>query len=313
MTEIERLSTDENVRQLSGIAGRPAAAWLRITGSDALAFLQGQFSQELRPDRAAPVQYGLWLNQKGRVLADSHVVRGGEGEWWIGSVEGPAEVIRRRLEDYIIADDVEVVDCSADWSHWWLAGEAGRRWCAEQGASLPGPGCWSRLAGGWLYPSRVGADVAWELHLPPDATVRPVESLTAADVERARILAGVPAVPRDVGPTDLAAEGGLEAEAISFTKGCYLGQEVVARLQAMGRVRRRLVRIAAPTGAPPPRGAAVYQRNGSVGEVRSAVSLGAGWCGFAMVSLSGWAETEPLSLAIGEEGTILPLGGGGAG
>ncbi len=95
---------DENHRQLEGFFLRRGAAWLRVSGEDALAFLQGQLTQELRPDRAPAVNYGLWLNQKGRVLADSHVLRMGDGTFGLSSAESPAESIKERLEAYIKAE-----------------------------------------------------------------------------------------------------------------------------------------------------------------------------------------------------------------
>src|SRR5882757_371348 len=82
---------------------------LRVTGEDAFGFLQGQFTNELRqpPGNAT---YGLWLNQKGKILADSHVLRVAEKEFLIASVAAPVAVIRQRLEDYIVADDVVLTD-----------------------------------------------------------------------------------------------------------------------------------------------------------------------------------------------------------
>ena len=74
---------------------RPAA-WLRVSGADAAAFLQGQFTNDLRPLESAGVAavYGLWLTVKGKVLADSFVVRGDKGGYWVGSYASPAAVIR---------------------------------------------------------------------------------------------------------------------------------------------------------------------------------------------------------------------------
>ena len=66
------------------------AAWLRVTGEDAANFLQGQFTNELRGVPAGGAVYGLWLTLKGKVLADSFVVRGGTGAG--GSAAGGAEV-----------------------------------------------------------------------------------------------------------------------------------------------------------------------------------------------------------------------------
>jgi folate-binding Fe-S cluster repair protein YgfZ len=81
-------------------------------------------------------------------------------------------------------------------------------------------------------------------------------------------------------------EGGLEADALSFTKGCYLGQEVMARLNTMGQVRRRLVRVAIADGTLPILPAPIFLAGRQVGELRSAAPDGAGgFIGLAMVSL----------------------------
>ena len=131
-----------------------------------------------------------------------------------------------------------------------------------------------------------------------DDRLRGGTALGAEDMERRRIAAGIPAVPKDIGPGDLPNEGGLEAEAISYTKGCYLGQEVMARLKSMGQVRRRLLKVRG-TGEIPPRPASLFQGDRRVGELRSAVRDGAEWIGLAMVSLVQLRREDGLSLESG--------------
>src|SRR3954467_6753383 len=105
-------------------------------------------------------------------------------------------------------------------------------------------------------------------------------------MSRRRIAAGIAAVPADVGPGELPNEGGLDAEAISYTKGCYLGQEVMARLKSMGQLRRRLLRVQGIGETYPALPAPVFAGSRQVGELRSAVRNGTGgWTGLAMVSL----------------------------
>jgi hypothetical protein len=117
-------------------------------------------------------------------------------------------------------------------------------------------------------------------------------------MERMRIAARIPAVPADVGPTDLPNEGGLEADAISYTKGCYLGQEVMARLKSMGQVRRRLLRVRGTGASLPALPAPVFRGARQVGELRSAVSdEAAGWIGLAMVSLMHLTPGAELAFA----------------
>lgn len=262
---------------------RPAA-WLRVSGPDAFVFLQGQYTNDLGRLKTDAAVYGLWLNQKGRVLADSFVLRGaGEEEFWVGSYFSPAVLIRERLESHVIADDVAVVDETADWF----------------GATIAGTGLTgqARAAGdGLFFPGRrgLGGEVEWLVRRPID--LPGVRVLGGDEMELERIRAAIPAVPGDIGPGELPNEGGLEADAISYTKGCYLGQEVMARLKSMGQVRRRLLRVTGRV-APPARPAKLFQGGRAVGELRSAVVDGSGFAGLALLTLLHLQRDVPLSLA----------------
>jgi folate-binding protein YgfZ len=268
---------------------RPAA-WLRVSGPDAAEFLQGQFTNDLRAGTDGV--YGLWLDQKGKVVADSFVQRGAApDEFWIGSYFSPAAVLVRRLEDYIIADDVTVEDQTAGWTGVSLLGAGTGAWLAA-----------APRAGRWFRGRRErGENWEWLLPLGEAETASPAWAGAreggAAELARRRILAGIPAVPADLGPADLPNEGGLETDAISFTKGCYLGQEVMARLKSKGRIRRRLQRVTG--GGPPPAApAALWQGGARVGELRSAAAdeAGAGFVGLALVTLATFRPEAPLAL-----------------
>ena len=129
----------------------------------------------------------------------------------------------------------------------------------------------------WIFPTGAADAVR--------AACAGLSELSADEVARRRIDAGIPAVPTDLGPSDLPNEGGLETEAISYTKGCYLGQEVMARLKSLGQVRRRLVRVAIVGERLPALPAPVFLAERQVGELRSAAPDGAGsFAGLAMVS-----------------------------
>jgi hypothetical protein len=117
-------------------------------------------------------------------------------------------------------------------------------------------------------------------------------------MSRRRIAAGIAAVGPEVGSGDLPHEAGLEAVAVSYTKGCYLGQEVMARLHAMGQVRRRLARVRVAAGAVPTVPAPLHAAGKVVGELRSAVDDGAGgWSGLAMLTLLQVGGLERLALS----------------
>jgi folate-binding protein YgfZ len=258
------------------------AAWLRISGADAATFLQGQFTNDLRGLQAGGgAVYGLWLTVKGKVLADSFVLRGrGADEFWVGSYFSPAATIRERLEAYVIADEVEIEDETAGWAGLSLI----------DGAALEAPG--GEGFDVFVFRGRRarGGSVEWvaRQEAMPEMRKRLAGRVEwdAARAEARRIADGVPVVPRDVGPADLPNEAGMEAEAVSFTKGCYLGQEVMARLKTMGQVRRRLVRVAVEAEEQPAAPCPLFAGAREVGELRSVAPApeGGGYDGLAMVS-----------------------------
>lgn len=266
------------------------ASCLRVTGEDALNFLQGQFANDLRKLMPGDAVYGLWLNQKGKVAADSFVIRAGVEEFRLVSYESPAALLSERLESFIIADDVSVEDETVAWSGVTLF------------TDTPMPVVRAALSAGFVFAGRRGAETHCEWIAPHEqvkaavAQLNADERLTAAEMETRRIVARIPSVPRDIGPEDLPQEGELERDAVSFNKGCYLGQEVMARLHAMGRVRRRLL-FAKGTGDLPTLPAALYAGEKKVGELRTAVARGDGFVGLAMISLISAPADGRLSLA----------------
>ena len=283
---------------------RPTAC-LHVTGEDALSFLQGQFTQELRSSAPASAAYGLWLNQKGKVLADSFVLREAADNVWIISFSSSAETIRERLEAYIIADDVSIADVTAEWQGVAVGGPVAESWLArEMKVEVPSRLAFTRAGDGFVFHGRRDAGWSYEWLLPIGTAVSTcgLTEYSAEQVERLRISAGIPKIPQDMGIGDLPNEGGLDAAAVSYTKGCYLGQEVMARLKAIGTVRRRLVRVRAEGCTPPAVPAALLQGEKRVGELRSAVADGAGgFIGLAMITKLG---LDPAALLAPEPGGV---------
>lgn len=275
---------------------RPAC-WLRVTGEDASTFLQGQLTNDLRELDKTRAVYGLWLTLKGKVLADSFVLRGRlAGEFWIGSYFSPAAIIRERLESHVIADDVVIADVTAAWAGTCLLG-----------VKSPGAGE-TGISSGVVFAGRRSDEVDLECVYPVEqGEPAEIASLAAPlvdsdEMERRRLAGGIPKVPVDVGPADLPNEAGLEETAISYTKGCYLGQEVMARLKSMGQVRRRLWRVRGIASAWPALPAPVFAGPRQVGELRSAIGDGSGgWLGLAMVTLMHVTPGAELSFLAGGE------------
>jgi folate-binding protein YgfZ len=242
------------------------AAWIRVQGGDAASYLQGQFTQDIRTVEGTKAAYGLWLSQKGKILADSFVAAGpAPGEYWVGSYFCPGRELKQRLEQYVVADDVEMADETGQWEGLAVLGPGAGAWIAAAAifGTVTFPGRRSRAESWeWLWPMSAAEEVRQRLGA--------VRMGAADELERERILAGIPAVPRDAGPGDLPPEAGLQTAAISYTKGCYTGQEVIARLKSRGRVRRILRSVSGDGGPVPALPAPLWLAEKKVGELRSA-------------------------------------------
>lgn len=267
------------------------ASWLSVEGDDAPEFLQGQFSNFLPLEIARSCTYGLWLDRRGRVQADSFVLRTGEIAFQVFSYTSPAPVLAERLEAFIIADDVEVADQTDTVAAISLVGEEASL-VLEKRVGLPPPGRFLTTDDGFVFAGRRIDGPSYEWVMAVDVLAATSDRLRAAGLEEMsqgrmeaeRIRAGIPSVPEEIGPGDLPQEGGLEEDAVSFTKGCYLGQEVMARLQATGRVRRRLVPVKVEETPRLP--APLYLGSEQVGELRTVTESGEGESyGHAMIKL----------------------------
>jgi len=291
------------------------AARLRVAGSDAATFLQGQFSNDLRRTEARPATYGLWLNHKGRALADSHVLQRGPNDFEVISRTSPGAAIRERLETYIIADDVVVEDCGAGCDGVVLAGVGATDLVNRLGFDPIGPRVFAETGDRIALPARWGAGPAWYVIGSADSISSAIgelervgtRALDAAGFARRRIEVGIVTVPDELGPDDLPMEGGLEHDAVSLTKGCYLGQEVMARLHNLGQVRRRLFVVAFDASTKlPPRGAPLFSGAQKVGELRAAVpaASGDGALGLAMLQMHAVQPGAMLSVGAGEPAAV---------
>lgn len=266
---------------------------VKASGEDALEFLQGQFTQDLSSLSDNATAYGFLLTQKGRVIGDAFLRRIDAEAWQLISWSlGPEDLIAR-LDAYIIADDVELADETGAWKAWRVGGSDG---APESLPALP--------PGAVMLDYAPGLSLPWRVWVVPASTamVWP-EGWASAPLEifeAVRIAAGWPRVPVDLGPSDFPPEGGRHHQGVSYTKGCYLGQEVMARLAATGRLRRGLARVHG--SADLPAGAVeLVQADKTVGELRSWAGTGeeGAWIGLAMMQLARFDEAAPLATAAG--------------
>lgn len=228
---------------IEGYAFAPGAV-LRVSGDDHAAFLQGQGTQDLRGPRGL-CRHDLWLDHKGAIRGDAFVLKVADDHVLLASYATPAAVLVEKFERHIIADDVRIEDLTVD--HEWLCvtPASAAALLRAAGVAAPARGCFSQKDGWLLFDGRRFGPGTLDVLYARSGRRPPLDTaLTGAEAEARRVAAGVPMVPVD---TDAASgalnplEAGLPGS-VCFDKGCYLGQEVVARLHRLQRASRRMVR-----------------------------------------------------------------------
>lgn len=290
---------------------KPAAVLL-LTGEDVFEFLQSQVSIDIRPGRDGQAAYGLFLDRKGKIQADAFVLRLGSENYLLVSYFCDGAALADHLDAYIIADDVEIDDLSSGATlETLILGDVRAETLAF---AIPGDHEVTATPDGsvvFFRGRRCKGTAVEVLKLGEDSVnIIPagLPELDFAEMERLRIAAGIPAVPIDLGADDLPQEGGLEAIAVSFDKGCYLGQEVMARLHAMGRPQRQLKPFStAVTAIPEDR--SLVAGDTVIGEIRSSTRApdGDGTVGLAIVKLNRLAKADPATPITLKDGSPVTL------
>ena len=270
------------LRESAGVVDLPWLERLRVTGSDRVTFLQGMVSNDVATLAPGAGCQALLLNEQGKALAELIVLAGDEA-LVLDGVASSLTAARPALERFIVADDVELTAPSEPQRAFAVLGPeasavlerldltvpsapyahtpAAIPETAPHVVRVPSPG-----VGGFVVHVPLVAAAAWWQRCRDDG--RAVVAGTAA-FDVLRIESGVPWHGRDVTAETLALEAPYEA-AISFRKGCYLGQEVMERVTARGHVNRKLVGVEITADVAPPAGARLFAADREVGWVTSA-------------------------------------------
>lgn len=267
-----------------------AAGRLEMTGDDRHRFLNGLVTAELLQPEPGSSRYGLFTSIKGRVLADVTVIVDAD-RIWLRLPPGRAEIIRRHMAQYVIVDRVEL-NLLGGMLPIVLAGpQAERRlneWCPNQEIPTP-PGSHAVLTvldtDVHLLREKQFGFPAFSLWVPEPAagglvtgllqSATPPIPVGLGAIEAARINAGVPRFGVDFGEDTFPQEAALDS-AVSYEKGCYLGQEIVARIHFRGGVNRILRGLELGPDVELAPGAVVVAHGREVGRVTSVAPAGGG-------------------------------------
>lgn len=267
------------LRHGCGLLDRSEAGRLELVGADRQRFLNAYVTCDVKTIEPGHGAYGFFTSPQGRILSDV-VVLAHEDRLWLEVAPGRERMLADHLKKYILADRVEVRTLDDMVPLSLLGPRAG-----EVLAELPPPGPWrharvmvsgtevtlarSGRLGAEAYTLWVSASIA--SHLSERLLENPeVQPVGPEAWEILRTEAGVPRFGMDYGEENFPQETGDE-EAVSYTKGCYLGQEVVARIHYRGGVQKILRGLVFDSGEPPAHGTPLSFEGREAGAVGTAV------------------------------------------
>jgi folate-binding protein YgfZ len=252
-TGIELNGQYRALREGAGFLERERAA-LVVSGAEAADYLQGQLTNDIEGLAADHGCYAALLNRKGHLVGDMRVLRLAPDRIWLDLEPVALEPVRRHLDTYKIGREVDVADESADWEITSLIGPASAELSGFGPLSPEHAQSFAERDG--IEVLAVATDLGLDLITRPDAVAPLRERLREAGIEPVgaeaaeivRIESGRPRFGLDMGTDAMPAEAGIVERAVDFEKGCYIGQEPVARLHYRGKPNRRLrgLRLSAP-------------------------------------------------------------------
>jgi folate-binding protein YgfZ len=277
-------------RHGAGIVDRSSRGRIVVSGGDRASYLQGLLTNDIVALKPGQGTYTAYLTAQGRMIADLFVYELGDVILMTMAGEVAATVLAR-LDQFIFSEDVTLGDVTNTFVQYAVIGpraarvlaavvegdrEAELSALAEHGnlrATVDGqPAILARVTD----TGEPGIDLFVEQAHAASVMARLTEAgavlIDEATADAIRIEAGVPVFHRDMDEETIPLEAGIEGRAISLTKGCYVGQEVIIRVlhRGHGRVARRLVGLSVEGDVAPTRGTAVRASEREVGQVTSA-------------------------------------------
>ena len=267
-----------------GVYDLSSRAKIALTGGDRVRWLNGMITNNVRDLAPGHGVYAFLLNPQGRILGDLYTYNRDES-LLVDTDHSQVERVLAVFDKYIIMDDVEVANVSGRLTAIGIAGPNTRELLRAAGFEEPALEPLQSVELTWR---QVGLTLvrgdnerveSFELWLAPENVEQGREALVkagarpvgAAALELVRIAAGIPRYGADIRERDLAQET-EQQRALNFTKGCYVGQEIVERIRSRGQVHRKFAGFEVQGQLPAP-GSKIQGDGKDVGEITSAASL----------------------------------------
>lgn len=310
-----------HLRSAAAVLDLSFRARLVLIGADRARFLHSQCTNDINRLKSGEGCYTAFTTNKGRLLGDANVFVLAD-EILLDAEPGQGTPMTERLTKFIVSEDVEIIDAAPHYGLLTVQGPKAAEVLAGLELEVPLPP--ASLASvkiehpvlGELYLAnhpRVGTAGA-DLFVPVaslgavlDKLITAVRSIGGGlagweAFDRARVAAGIPRFGVDMDETNLAPEANLETRAISYTKGCYVGQEILNRLRTFAEVNKRLCRLTlrGDLKVSPDRGAKLVKDGKEIGHVTSAARIpGGAICALGYVRKEWLNAGELFALADG--------------
>jgi folate-binding protein YgfZ len=263
---------------------RESAAWvdasgrgtLRVTGEDRARLLHALCTNHVQALTPGGGCYAFFLTAQGRIFADATLLCR-EDDFLLDTEPELAARLAAHIDKYIIADDAVVEDVTANWCCFAVEGPQASRVLASLGAAIPAEenshlgwkgGLVARIsltgAGGFLLRAPAEQRESIAASLSGQGAV----AVTEEDFRIRRIENGRPRYGEDISERYLAQETG-QLQALHFSKGCYLGQEIVERVRSRAQIHRVLAPLEIATGIPPAPGTKLQRDGHDAAEITS--------------------------------------------
>jgi folate-binding protein YgfZ len=307
-------------RHHAALVDRSNRGRIVVSGADRASYLQGLLTNDVAALKAGTGCYATYLTPQGRMIADLTVYELGD-VMLLTLNRDVKDIVLAKLDQFIFTEDVRLGDVTDTFAQIAIVGpaaadELSRVLSGVSAVSLAALAEHGNLRVDWAGSSAVVArtndagEPGYDVFVDRERRDAFVSAIASAEVveldeataEAIRIEGGVPVFHRDMDEETIPLEAGIESRAISFTKGCYVGQEVIVRVlhRGHGRVARRLIGLRVDGPSAPPSGTLVRAGDREVGHVTS----------------SAWSPTleQPIALAyihrdFVEPGTIVTVGG----
>lgn len=284
------------------VVGEAERGVLLVAGSERVSWLNGVVTADVAKVDAGTAAFGLLLSKVGKIQSDFYGLARGD-ELLLAVAPGTEALVQTELERMLVMEDAELRSASTELACLAIHGPKAVE-LAGVAATLEGvaSGALDRtgLGGAVLLVPRSQLDDVVARLVAAGGVLASAEAWQRLRVERRVGVFGV-----DYGPNDNPHEAALDRAAVSWTKGCYLGQEVVFMQDARGKLKRRLVQLELQGVVPPPGGALTDAGGEPLGEVTSASESAVLGHPLALARVKAPHHEPGVRLAIGSESAVV--------